>query len=194
MERRSRSQTRGTGGPNPGSNRHASSSRLPESLSFPSRPPEQARTLSPDRRERYRNPGAVREQSSYNNTPHSNSNSYNQYTQGYPGGGYGEVPPPRPNPPATTLSYTNNNNNAPPRPDPPTGYNNSHQNNSTSASHLQQQPNNSPSKNTNISPPESKNSVASNGAQVMQKFLEFSRCLASVKHRTAILAVRSYHY
>jgi len=107
MERRSRSQTRrneagAVSGPNP--NRHASSSRVPEtahaSLSYP-RPPEQARTLSPDRRDRYRASGRgypdpnregptslppprPEQYPATNSVPHSNSNSYNQYNQQYP--------------------------------------------------------------------------------------------------------------
>ena len=148
MERRSRSQTRRNGEmvvngqPN---GRHASSSRLPEtshgSLSLPySRPPEQARTLSPDRRDRYRAsyregmtggptslPPTRDHYPTSSSVPHSNSNSYNQYNQSYhlnparfvPGG---EVPPPRPLPPST-LTYNNNNTApVPPRPDPPAGY------------------------------------------------------------------------
>merc|ERR1719507_200743 len=109
MERRSRSQTRRAGELSV-SSRHTSSSRdLPPPLSLPySRPPDQARTLSPDRRDRYR--------ASYRDTlphhppssvPHSNSNSYNQYNQPYPL----NTPAPRP------QQY---NNNVPPRPEPPT--------------------------------------------------------------------------
>ena len=153
MERRSRSQTRRNGemvaaGQN--SNRHASSSRLPETshgqLSLPySRPPEQARTLSPDRRDRYRAsyregigghngptslPGRADHYPTSASVPHSNSNSYNQYNHPYPLNPArfapgGEAPPPRPLPPST-LAYNNNNNNpapVPPRPDPPTSYN-----------------------------------------------------------------------
>ena len=154
MERRSRSQTRrneGSGGslmagagggavPAAISSRHASSSRLPEAghaaLSYP-RPPEQARTLSPDRRERYRasgrgygpvHPGEgpaslppprpdTHPQGQGGSVTHSNSNSYNQYNHSqYPlTNGYGELPPPRPHPPYS-------GGGAPPRPDPPSGY------------------------------------------------------------------------
>ena len=143
MERRSRSQTRRPGDPPPpltssssAAGRHASSSRLTgqgaeQPLSLPySRPPEQARTLSPDRRDRYR--ASYREAAHNghpptisNSVPHSNSNSYNQYNQAYPlnpsrYGPPGEVPPPRPLPPSS-LNY-NNNTSAPPRPEPPSGY------------------------------------------------------------------------
>ena len=201
MERRSRSQTRRTdggvagGAPGQNNNRHASSSRLPETghaqLSYP-RPPEQARTLSPDRRDRYRasgrggypdqgptslpppRPDQYPPQTS--SVPHSNSNSYNQYNSQYPinTGGYGELPPPRPNPPAT-MSY--NNNTAPPRPDPPSGY----QQTSTSNSQLQNPVSaQSPSKNTNV-PPENKTVPPSNGSQVMLKnSSNFLMCLARV--------------
>merc|ERR1719278_2109963 len=110
MERRSRSNTRRAGELSV-SSRHTSSSRdLPPPLSLPySRPPDQARTLSPDRRDRYR--------ASYRDTlphqppssvPHSNSNSYNQYNQPYPL----NTPAPR------QQQY--NNSNVPPRPEPPT--------------------------------------------------------------------------
>ena len=186
MERRSRSQTRRNDGgvsvPGQNPNRHASSSRLPEtshaSLSYP-RPPEQARTLSPDRRDRYRASGRgypdpnregpaslppPRPDQYPNSVPHSNSNSYNQYNQQFSlsTNGYGEMPPPRPNPPST-MSY--NNNNAPPRPDPPSGY----QQNSTSNSQLQNPVSaHSPSKNTNTLP-ENKATPPSNVAQVMPK-------------------------
>ena len=131
MERRSRSQTRrhgdlGLGPPpaQPAGGRHASSGRLAgeqqQPLSLPySRPPEQARTLSPDRRDRYRasyrdsgppvslGGAGAGPRAGSSSVPHSNSNSYNQYTHQPP---Y----PPRPHPPA---SYP-----APPRPDPPTSY------------------------------------------------------------------------
>ena len=152
MERRSRSQTRRPGdqiltsapvsSAGSSSARHASSSRLtePGQLSLPySRPPEQARTLSPERRDRYR--ASYREAAGHHaptslqtpprpdfpgssSVPHSNSNSYNQYNPAFPlhSSRYappGEQPPPRPLPPAQT-NY--NNNTAPPRPDPPSGY------------------------------------------------------------------------
>ena len=132
MERRSRSQTRRHGdlglGPPPaqtaGASRHASSGRLAGDLQQPlslpySRPPEQARTLSPDRRDRYRasyrdsgppvtlGGAGAGPRAGSSSVPHSNSNSYNQYTHQPP---Y----PPRPHPPA---SYP-----APPRPDPPSSY------------------------------------------------------------------------
>ena len=205
MERRSRSQTRrndgGVGGGQGGvgggaagqnNNRHASSSRIPEtghaSLSYP-RPPEQARTLSPDRRDRYRASGRGYTEgptslppprpdqypTQPSSVPHSNSNSYNQYNQQYPinTGGYGELPPPRPNPPAT-MSY---NNNAPPRPDPPSGY----QQTSTSNSQLHNPVSaHSPSKNTNVSP-ENKPAPPNTGPQVMLKdSSNFPKCLAGV--------------
>ena len=147
MERRSRSQTRrndGSGGvgvpisgPNNvnNSSRHASSSRVPEtgqnSLSY--RPAEQARTLSPDRRDRYRASGRGYpgegpvslppprpdpHPSGPSSVPHSNSNSYNQYNSQYPlSNGYGELPPPRPHQP-----YGGVGGSAPPRPEPPSGY------------------------------------------------------------------------
>ena len=148
MERRSRSQTRrneGSGvgvptvsGPNNvnNSSRHASSSRVPEtgqnSLSY--RPAEQARTLSPDRRDRYRASGRGYpgegpvslppprpdpHPSGPSSVPHSNSNSYNQYNHSqYPlTNGYGELPPPRPHHP-----YGGIGGSAPPRPEPPSGY------------------------------------------------------------------------
>lgn len=141
MERRSRSQTRrneagavpgATTGAPQGAGRHASSSRVPENggpppLSYP-RPPEQARTLSPDRRERYRSSGRgypeglaslppPRPEPHPSSVPHSNSNSYNQYNSGYPlSNGHGELPPPRPQ-----LPYSNGGG-APPRPEPPSGY------------------------------------------------------------------------
>ena len=94
MERRSRSQTRRAGELSL-SGRHPSSSRdLPQPLSLPySRPPDQARTLSPDRRDRYR-------QSYRDSLPHSNSNSYNQYNQPYP------LAPPPPRPQLPTYSTT----------------------------------------------------------------------------------------
>ena len=153
MERRSRSQTRRAGegfvpGPaasGPGG-RHASSGRLPETshaqLSLPySRPPEQARTLSPDRRDRYRasyreaqgtgasnvGPASMPGGGQYptsNSVPHSNSNSYNQYNQSYAlnpryvSQGAEAAPPPRPLPPSSGPSYAAPSN-APPRPDPP---------------------------------------------------------------------------
>lgn len=138
MERRSRSQTRrnegGVGGPvpapgPPNGSRHASSSRLAEQqagLSY--RPMDQARTLSPDRRDRYRAsqrgdgptslpPPRPEHPSGQSSVPHSNSNSYNQYNQQYPQltNGYGELPPPRPQPPYGGAV-------APPRPEPPSGY------------------------------------------------------------------------
>ena len=149
MERRSRSQTRRAGegfvpGPaasGPGG-RHASSGRLPETshapLSLPySRPPEQARTLSPDRRDRYRasyreaqstgGPASMPGGGQYptsSSVPHSNSNSYNQYNQSYAlnpryvSQGAEAAPPPRPLPPSSGPGYAAPNN-APPRPDPP---------------------------------------------------------------------------
>ena len=158
MERRSRSQTRRAGegfavpGPQgaagqPGG-RHASSGRLPETshaqLSLPySRPPEQARTLSPDRRDRYRAsyregqvagpvsiPGGGGQYPTSNSVPHSNSNSYNQYNQPsynlnprYVTGT--EQAPPRPLPPSSSGAggYAAPSNNAPPRPDPPSSTN-----------------------------------------------------------------------
>ena len=152
MERRSRSQTRRAGegfvpGPQgaaggPGG-RHASSGRLPETshgqLSLPySRPPEQARTLSPDRRDRYRAsyregqvtggptsmPGGQYPTS--NSVPHSNSNSYNQYNQSYnlnPRYVTGAEAPPRPLPPSSGAGGYAAPNNAPPRPDPPSSNN-----------------------------------------------------------------------
>ena len=96
MERRSRSQTRRAGD-------------LPQPLSLPySRPPEQARTLSPDRRERYR--ASYRDSLPHqppSSVPHSNSNSYNQYNHPYPL-----------NHQAPRQPYSNNN--VPPRPEPPT--------------------------------------------------------------------------
>ena len=155
MERRSRSQTRrneGGGvvgvapsatGPNNvnNSSRHASSSRVPEtgqnSLSY--RPAEQARTLSPDRRDRYRASGRGYpgegpvslppprpdpHPSGPSSVPHSNSNSYNQYNQSYALNpryvtqGAEAAPPPRPLPPSSGPGYAAPNN-APPRPDPP---------------------------------------------------------------------------
>ena len=148
MERRSRSQTRRNEGsgvgvaPTTGTNnvnnssRHASSSRVPEtgqnSLSY--RPPEQARTLSPDRRDRYRASGRGfpgegpvslppprpdPHPSGPSSVPHSNSNSYNQYNHSqYPlTNGYGELPPPRPHHPYGGIGGA-----APPRPEPPSGY------------------------------------------------------------------------
>ena len=176
MERRSRSQTRrageglvpGPAAPGPGA-RHASSGRLPETshgqLSLPySRPPEQARTLSPDRRDRYRAsyreagaqgggagpvslPGGQYPTSS--SVPHSNSNSYNQYNQSvYPlnpryvsGGEAG--PPPRPLPPVSSgPGYaTSNTGPAPPRPDPPV---------SSYTVHTSTSPNVSPTKTSNL--------------------------------------------
>ena len=99
MDRRSRSQTRRPGelsiaGGASASTRHSSSSRDPAPLSLPySRPPDQARTLSPDRRDRYR-------QSYRDSLPHSNSNSYNQYNQPYP------LAPPPPRPQLPTYSTT----------------------------------------------------------------------------------------
>jgi hypothetical protein len=145
MERRSRSQTRRQGegqhgaAPAPGppgpAQRHASSSRLPEvvsghaALSF--RAPEQARTLSPDRRDRYRASGRGYQGEAgpaslppprpepQGSVPHSNSNSYNQYNHAqFPvlTNGYGELPPPRPHPPYGGAGA------APPRPEPPAGY------------------------------------------------------------------------
>ena len=110
MERRSRSQTRRAGELSV-SSRHTSSSRdLPPPLSLPySRPPDQARTLSPDRRDRYR--ASYRDSLPHqppSSVPHSNSNSYNQYNHPYPL----NHPAPR------QQQY--NNNNVPPRPEPPT--------------------------------------------------------------------------
>ena len=171
MERRSRSQTRRNGDlqlvggqPTSSGGRHASSSRLPEtshgSLSLPySRPPEQARTLSPERRDRYRAsyreggggptslpPPRPDHYPTSSSVPHSNSNSYNQYNQSYPLNParyvtQGEAaPPPRPLPPGTS-SYNNNTASAPPRPEPPVSSYATH--NSTSA-------NVSPSKISNI--------------------------------------------
>ena len=160
MERRSRSQTRRAGegfvpGPatsGPGG-RHASSGRLPETshaqLSLPySRPPEQARTLSPDRRDRYRasyreasaagagaGPASMPGGGQYptsSSVPHSNSNSYNQYnpqqfglSPRYMGQGAEAAPPPRPLPPSSGPGYAapNNTGPAPPRPDPPSSNN-----------------------------------------------------------------------
>ena len=109
MERRSRSQTRRAGELSV-SGRHTSSSRdLPQPLSLPySRPPDQARTLSPDRRDRYR--ASYRDSLPHqppSSVPHSNSNSYNQYNHPYPL-----------NHPAPRQQYSNNN--VPPRPEPPT--------------------------------------------------------------------------
>ena len=109
MERRSRSQTRRAGELSL-SGRHPSSSRdLPQPLSLPySRPPDQARTLSPDRRDRYR--ASYRDSLPHqppSSVPHSNSNSYNQYNHPYPL-----------NHPAPRQQYSNNN--VPPRPEPPT--------------------------------------------------------------------------
>merc|ERR1719410_1580761 len=109
MERRSRSQTRRAGELSI-SSRHTSNSRdIQPPLSLPySRPPEQARTLSPDRRDRYR--ASYRDSLPHqppSSVPHSNSNSYNQYNHPYPL-----------NHPAPRQQYSNNN--VPPRPEPPT--------------------------------------------------------------------------
>ena len=131
------------------STRHSSSTRDPPPLSLPySRPPEQARTLSPDRRDRYR--ASYRESlPPPSSVPHSNSNSYNQYNQSvYPlnpryvsGGEAG--PPPRPLPPVSSgPGYaTSNTGPAPPRPDPPvSGY----------TVHTSTSPNVSPTKTSNL--------------------------------------------
>ena len=110
MERRSRSQTRRAGELSI-SSRHTSNSRdIQPPLSLPySRPPEQARTLSPDRRDRYR--ASYRDSLPHqppSSVPHSNSNSYNQYNHPYPLNHQ------------TPRQQPYNNNNVPPRPEPPT--------------------------------------------------------------------------
>lgn len=186
MERRSRSQTR-RNEPGPtvqgalNSNRHASSSRVPETshgtLSYPP-PQEQARTLSPDRRDRYRASGrgydggpasmpAPRqdERSQYlpsgaaqGSVPNSASNSYNQYN-GHPLSSSSDAPPPRPNPPTNSQSSANSMNNhnsaPPPRPEPPNGYipsnNNIPTSNNTSPTKVPNSDNKSNTLNNNIS-------------------------------------------
>ena len=120
MERRSRSQVRRVENGLAPHSRHVSSSRLEQGVrtDVGVRPeqPEQSRTLSPDRKDRYRSsgrgpgfpstgfpitgfpnytsgyPGHPPPSDNLVNhpTPHSNSNSYNQYTMNP----YGEVPPP----------------------------------------------------------------------------------------------------
>ena len=205
MERRSRSQTRRAGegfvpGPQGASRgpggRHASSGRLPETshgqLSLPySRPPEQARTLSPDRRDRYR--ASYREGGAQGNgagpasmpggqyptsssVPHSNSNSYNQYNQSYALNpryvtGAEAAPPPRPLPPSSGPGYAAPGNTAPPRPDPPS----SNPYNSTS-------PNVSPSKTSNLVPQDKAGSLSQTGQgpphQVISRNL---RCAKSIR-------------
>ena len=137
MERRSRSQVRRVENGLAPHSRHVSSSRLEQGVRTDvgarTEQSEQSRTLSPDRKDRYRSsgrgpgfpstgfpitgfpnyttgypahPSAGENMPINNNIPHSNSNSYNQYTQQLQMNAYGDVPPPPPTPPSPGTIFS----------------------------------------------------------------------------------------